>query len=56
MYLAQGFHGESLIYAYRTDNFNDLIAVIQYLGDYPKQKLDVINHLVDLSKELDQSS
>ena len=34
------------------DNFNDLIAVIQYLEIIQNKNSDAINHLVDLSKEL----
>ena len=34
------------------DNFNDLIAVVQYLEIIQNKNSDAINHLVDLSKEL----
>ena len=38
------------------DNFNDLIAVIQYLEIIQNKNSDAINHLVDLSKELSDTS
>jgi len=37
------------------DNFNDLIAVIQYLEIIQNKNSDAINHLVDLSKELSET-
>lgn len=37
------------------DNFNDLIAVVQYLEIIQNKNSDAINHLVDLSKELSET-
>lgn len=37
------------------ENFNDLIAVVQYLEIIQNKNSDAINHLVDLSKELSET-